>query len=529
MKKLFLLSATMLVAISAMAQSNDDQPKDYPGYTLVFHDEFNQDGVPNPDFWTYDLGKRNNEAQLYTTKNAWVKNGNLVIEARKEDVQDNGKTYHYTSSSVASKAETTGNYVSAWTYGRFEVRAKLPCQLGCWPAIWLLSKENLEWPYSGEIDMMEYYPSDGQEAIHANTCWGTTTRWQAKWNSAVKKIADLEAKNPNWKDEYHVWRMDWDNSYIKLYVDDELLNTTNLNNTVNPRAEYCWYDDYNPFRGHNMYLLLNLALGGVNGGSLANTQFPCQYLVDYVRVYQKRGGSTPGDDVPTGPNLVENGGFENISGITFNNDNGQPAANNIPSWELVSNVWNVYPKVLDQEPDGGMIKDGNQYYVSLNRYEWNGWGDGSLKQAVTVIPGHRYAFSYLYRFNYGKYKGDRPRTGYQVFDQNQDGEVLIKNEDLDATGSWTRVKDEFVAQSDVAYLRLFLTNPSASWYDGDPVNVDIDDVMLVDLTTTGVKHIESISKEKKADVPYYNIAGQRVAKPQGKGIFIHDGKKYIVR
>lgn len=89
-------------------------------------------------------------------------------------------------------------------------------------------------------------------------------------------------------------RMDWDKDFIKLYVDDELHNSTNLNSTVNPYVQdRCWIENYNPFRDHKMYLLLNLALGGDNGGSLDSTQFPCQYLVDYVRIYQKDDDSTP--------------------------------------------------------------------------------------------------------------------------------------------------------------------------------------------------------------------------------------------
>ncbi len=289
MKKLLLLNAALVAATGAFALSTDNLPKEYPGYKLVFHDEFDVDGLPNSNYWTYDLGHRNHEDQLYTTSNAWVKDGNLVIEARKEDVQDkNGKTYHYTSSSVTTCNQKSGKYVSAWMYGRFEIRAKLPCQLGCWPAIWMLGNDNhLEWPYSGEIDIMEYYPVKGEEALHANACWGTNKRWNARWNSKIKKISDLTALNPNWKNEYHVWRMDWDEKHILLYVDEELINDIDLNATINPCTEYCKFDDYNPFRGHKMYLLLNLALGGDNGGSLENTIFPCQYLIDYVRIYQK--------------------------------------------------------------------------------------------------------------------------------------------------------------------------------------------------------------------------------------------------
>lgn len=262
----------------------------YPGYRLVFHDEFDGEGTPNPDYWTFDNSHRNHEAQLYTDRNAWQSGGNLVIEARKEDVTDaNGKTWHYTSSCVVGRGKTGGSHVSAWRFGRFEVRAKIPAHLGCWPAIWLLGAESGEWPCNGEIDVMEYYPNHqtGEEQILANAAWGTQRRWTARWNSKTKRLAELEKANPRWRDEFHVWRMDWDESHILLYVDGELLNSIDLDETVNPRADFWPYDGSNPFRDHHMYLLLNLALGGDNGGSLENTPFPCRYLVDYVRVYQK--------------------------------------------------------------------------------------------------------------------------------------------------------------------------------------------------------------------------------------------------
>lgn len=260
------------------------------GYKLVFDDEFDGQGLPNPDYWTFDNGHRNHEDQLYTCNNAWQSDGNLVIEARKEDVKDSlGKTWHYTSSCVVTKGKKTGKYISAWKYGRVEVRAKIPAYTGCWPAIWLLGADSGEWPCNGEIDVMEYYPDrqTGDELLHANVAWGTEYRWTAHWNAQTKRLSELEKANPNWKNEYHVWRMDWDERHILLYVDGLLLNSTDLDKTVNPRTPFWPYDNDNPFRGHYMYILLNLALGGDNGGSLEQTPFPVRYLVDYVRVYQK--------------------------------------------------------------------------------------------------------------------------------------------------------------------------------------------------------------------------------------------------
>lgn len=279
-----------MLPLQACASVDDDAVTVYPGYKLVFHDEFNVDGKVDSNYWTFDNNHRNHEDQLYTSNNAWVSGGNLVIEARKGNVIDsNGKTWHYTSSCVVSKGKKSGQYVSAWQYGRFEVRAKIPAYLGCWPAIWLLGADSGEWPCNGEIDVMEYYPDrqTGDELLHANAAWGTQRRWVAHWNAKTKKIAELEKNNPRWRDEFHVWRMDWDEAHILLYVDNQLLNSIDLDETVNPRTDFWPHDGDNPFRNHSMYILLNLALGGDNGGSLDNTPFPCQYLIDYVRVYQK--------------------------------------------------------------------------------------------------------------------------------------------------------------------------------------------------------------------------------------------------
>jgi beta-glucanase (GH16 family) len=248
------------------------------GYQLVWSDEFNVDGTPDPKNWTYEKGfARNEELQWYQPDNATVQGGLLVIEGRKERVANpnyqagssdwklNRQYAEYTSTSM-----TTWN-LQSWQYGRFEMRARIPTGAGMWPAWWTLGISG-EWPSNGEIDIMEYYKGN----ILANVACGTATRWQAKWDSSTKAVSSL---GTGWANDFHVWRMDWDDQKIDLYVDDLQMNTTALSSMLNA-------DGTSPFKQKH-YMLVNLAIGGVNGGDPAGTTFPVKYEVDWIRVFQK--------------------------------------------------------------------------------------------------------------------------------------------------------------------------------------------------------------------------------------------------
>lgn len=281
--------ATLLLAaaITAPAFAQDLAGK-YPGYKLEFAEEFDNGTTPDPERWEFETGmRRNHENQVYTTDNATIADGCLVIEARKERVK-NPDYERY--SSAWNKKNQYGEYSSAsiilknpyrYHYGVYEVRAKIPVGTGYWPAIWGCG-DTYEWPYNGELDIMEYYG----DAIHANLAWGTNTRWNAAWASKAPKMSEFEG---DFADKFHVWRTEWDHNSLRIYLDDRLLNETDLDRTVNPNPKQSWYnvDGYNPYRDPNnkFGVWLNLALGGDNGGSLTNTAFPAQYLVDYVRVY----------------------------------------------------------------------------------------------------------------------------------------------------------------------------------------------------------------------------------------------------
>lgn len=271
--------------------SNQSIPN-YDDYRLIWADEFYVDGEIGAD-WTFETGfVRNEELQWYQSDNATVENGCLVITGRKErvinpnyvssssDWKENRSVAEYTSSSL-----TTSNSRS-FKYGRFEVRAKIPVETGAWPAIWTLGNR-WEWPLCGEIDLMEYYLKNGVPTILANACWGSNERWKAIWDESTTPLSSFINKDPNWVYKFHVWRMDWDEEYIRLYLDDVLLNEIVLSGTQNLGWDSNFINPFsNSIEGSGQYLILNLALGG-NGGTPDDNAFPIKYKIDYVRVYQK--------------------------------------------------------------------------------------------------------------------------------------------------------------------------------------------------------------------------------------------------
>lgn len=218
---------------------------------------------------------------MITAKKERVKNPNYNPNATGGNSWKQTREYaEYTSACIVAKGEY------AFKYGRLEVRAKIPVSQGCWPAIWSTGNW-YEWPLGGEIDILEFY----KEKIHANLCWGGDSRWNGTWNSKNYSITNFTGKDPAWADKYHVWRMDWDEKFIRIYLDDELLNETNLSTTKNKGAHGAsGGGDINPFSndlvGFGQCMMLNLAIGGINGRPIEAT-FPQEYRVDYVRVYQK--------------------------------------------------------------------------------------------------------------------------------------------------------------------------------------------------------------------------------------------------
>ena len=255
--------------------------EDLGDYKLVFSAEFNKDNEDLTKVWSFEEGSkiRNDEDQFYSKskENAFTKDGFLHIVARRDHLGSDGITHSYTSASLT----TQRSFV--YCYGKVEVRAKIPTGGGMWPAIWQVGN-TYTWPQNGELDIMEYY----REKIMANVAYGGTANYSPTWRSSSHPMSGFEKKNPNWRNEFHIWLLEWDSDWIRIYLDGELLNKVSVNETVNKGVDGNYENPYRYHRdGFGHYLWLNLAIGGNNGGTIDNSLFPAEYLIDYVRVYQK--------------------------------------------------------------------------------------------------------------------------------------------------------------------------------------------------------------------------------------------------
>ena len=245
-------------------------------WRLVWSDEFNYRGLPDPAKWSYDVGGHgwgNKELQYYSERrleNARVEKGVLVIEARRDRWQD----HEYTSARLVSKGK------GDWTYGRFEVKAKLPSGRGTWPAIWMLptAKDYGGWPNGGEIDIMEHVGFD-QGVIHASI-------HTKAYNHTIhtEKTARLNVKDVSSK--FNVYAVEWTPDEIRGYVNNQQYFTFKNERLTNTTADFRQWPFDKPF-----HLLLNIAVGGNWGGAqgVDDSIWPQRMEIDYVRVYQRQG------------------------------------------------------------------------------------------------------------------------------------------------------------------------------------------------------------------------------------------------
>jgi len=253
------------------------------GWKLVWCDEFDYEGLPDPAKWDYETGfVRNAELQYYTRErkeNARVQGGVLVIEARKERFPNPGydpskprsgtncEFAEYTAASLITRGK------ASWTYGRFEVRAKLPKGRGTWPAIWMLGTNISEvgWPKCGEIDIMEYvgFDPDGvHTTVHTQAYNHTRGTGRGKRTTVERPYED-----------FHVYAMEWTKNSITFFVDEKRVFSV---------ADDGGGVDAWPFTAPQ-YLLLNFAVGGSWGAAkgVDESIWPQQFLIDYVRVYER--------------------------------------------------------------------------------------------------------------------------------------------------------------------------------------------------------------------------------------------------
>ncbi len=238
------------------------------GWELIWTDEFKEPEIDTTK-WTHEVngnGGGNNELQYYTASkaNSYIKDDYLVIKA----IKTNYKGKFYTSARLNTKRKAD------WTYGRFDIRAKVPVKQGCWPAIWMLPTDLAYggWPQSGEIDIMELIGS-GPSTVHGTIHFGDP------WPNNKHIGNTIDVTKGDYSSEFHVFSVEWEQNQIRWYMDDSLF-ATRVPSELTPHR---W-----PF-DQSFHMLLNLAIGGDWPGPPDETStFPQYMYIDYVRVYQKK-------------------------------------------------------------------------------------------------------------------------------------------------------------------------------------------------------------------------------------------------
>lgn len=238
-------------------------PLTYPGYHLAWSDEFNGATLDNTN-WNYETGGGgwgNNELENYTTSsnNSFLSNGNLVIEARKETLGTNS----YTSARLTTK--------KSFTYGRIDIRAKLPKGKGIWPALWMLGSNisTLPWPACGEIDIMELLGHEPQKTYG-------TMHWGPAGGASTHIGSNYSLTSEDFSQKFHVFSLIWDVDKLTWYIDDIKFFTGNKTAVTGN------YPFDKPF-----FFIFNVAVGGSwPGNPDATTVFPQRMIVDYIRVFQ---------------------------------------------------------------------------------------------------------------------------------------------------------------------------------------------------------------------------------------------------
>lgn len=248
------LIAIFLIVLITSCSSKSEQ--------LIWEENFDGTTLDTKN-WNIELGNGcpnlcgwgNDEAQFYTNKNHKVENGFLTITAKKIDST-------YTSTRITTKDKFE------YTYGRSEIRAKLPQGKGLWPALWMLGSNINEvgWPKCGEIDIVEYVgrePGTVFFSLHTANSFGNTI------NTKKSKIQNIE-------DGFHIYEIEWNQDSISFYVDKV------LQYTFNPpeKTEDVWPFDQ-PF-----FFIINCAIGGRFGGfDIDDDNLPQDFIIDYIKVY----------------------------------------------------------------------------------------------------------------------------------------------------------------------------------------------------------------------------------------------------
>ncbi|MCQ2351360.1 MAG: family 16 glycosylhydrolase [Paludibacteraceae bacterium] len=305
-----LFLASLLFSVTANAE-----------YKLVWSDEFDCNEI-NKTVWTHEIGTGqdgwgNWESEYYTDKkeNSYIEDGNLVIRAIADETQYNPKyKTHFTSARMITRGKLQIQY------GKVEARIKLPeSKKGVWPAFWMLGQK-VNWPYCGEIDIMEYMcRNNSNKRVLSTFHWNHGSSYSPADYGEGRDIENLN--------DFHIYTLEWNSAYLKCFVDGQHIVTMNIN------------DEVKTFKAGEFFFILNLAIGGTYvGGDYDKSITEEKMYVDYVRVYQDPadGGSLTDKTSPCVPSDAEDVLADNSIDVWPN-----PASDiiNINSESVISEVY----------------------------------------------------------------------------------------------------------------------------------------------------------------------------------------------
>jgi len=340
-------------------------------YQQVWADEFTS-GISSS--WVFETGGGgwgNNEKQYYQRANASVVNGILQITAKKETV--GGMPY------TSSRMKTQG--LKEFRYGRIEARMKLPLGQGLWPAFWMLGSNinTVSWPACGEIDVMEHINAE-------NKVYGTV-HWDSNGH------AEYGGNTVTTPQDYHVYTIEWEPTYIKWFVDGVQYHVIDITNGAGSTEEF-----QRPF-----FLLLNLAVAGNwPGQTVDESKLPATMYVDYVRVYQKTGTTTP---TPT-TNLIQAESYGSMNGVQLETTSDTGGGQNVAyidqgDWMAYNNInfpvsGNYKLEYRVASPSGGTLSsDLNAGAVQLGNTAvpaTGGWQNWTTVSRTVYINAGTYNF-----------------------------------------------------------------------------------------------------------------------------------------
>lgn len=409
------LSCGLISLLSLAASARTTQ-------TLVWSDEFDGSDLDRSK-WNYDTGTGcpdlcgwgNNELQYYRSTNVGVSGGNLVITARREN---------YGGSEFTSGKITTRG-LHSFLYGRIEMRAKLPKGGGMWPAFWMMPADDVYggWAASGEIDIME--SSNQMDYI------GGTIHFGGPWPQNVYSGGTLGPTSTDFSEDFHVYALEWEPDTMRWYVDGILYSTKSSSQWYssaapeNPRAPFD-----QPF-----YLILNAAVGGFYTGctsaACVTANFPQEYVVDYVRVYEQSANVLPdvsivtplaGSTVSSGDVLVQADAFDgdgSVVRVEFYLDDTFVRSDTTAPYQwlwpnVVDGCYRIRARAIDDR--GGI----NEAVADIT--VGSGCGQGAYQGNIAILPG---------RFEAENYDVGGPLIAYEDFDVANQGSAYRIDEQVD--------------------------------------------------------------------------------------------------